>query len=390
MKTPKNGFYGQFGGAFVPEALVPNIKKLQNAFDTYATNKDFLDEFRWLLKNYVGRPSPLYFSKKLSDRYGAKIYLKREDLNHTGAHKINNTLGQILLARRMGARRVIAETGAGSHGVAVATVCALLDLECSVYMGKVDMERQKPNVDRMEFLGAKVIPAMSGSQTLTEAVNEALADWCANADDTFYLLGSAVGPAPYPEMVAYFQSVISAEIRTQLLEHEGRQEPDMVIACIGGGSNAMGAFYHFIDSPAVRLVVAEAGGKGVSSGQTAATLALGKQGVLHGARSLMLQDQAGEVLEPYSLSAGLDYPGIGPLAAYMHSVGRMQAVAPTDEQALQAAFNLSRTEGIIPALESAHALAALDLVDLPKGGVVVVNLSGRGDKDLETYLEHFQ
>ncbi|MEG0468111.1 MAG: tryptophan synthase subunit beta [Mucinivorans sp.] len=390
MKTPKDGFYGQFGGAFVPEALTPNIKKLQNAFDTYAKSEEFLDEFRWLLKNYVGRPSPLYFSKKLSDRYGAKIYLKREDLNHTGAHKINNTLGQILLARSMGAKRVIAETGAGSHGVAVATVCALLDLECSVYMGKVDMERQKPNVDRMEFLGAKVVPAMSGTQTLTDAVNEALADWCANPDETFYLLGSAVGPAPYPEMVAYFQSVISAEIRTQMLENEGREEPDMVIACIGGGSNAMGAFYHFIDSPKVRLVVAEAGGKGVGSGQTAATLALGKEGVLHGARSLMLQNASGEVIEPYSLSAGLDYPGIGPLAAYMYSVGRMEAVAPTDDQALQAAFYLSRHEGIIPALESAHALAALDLIDLPQGGVVVVNLSGRGDKDLETYLEHFQ
>lgn len=389
MKTPKNGFYGQFGGAFVPEALLPNITKLQNAFDTYAKSDEFLEEFRWLLKNYVGRPSPLYFSKKLSEKYGAKIYLKREDLNHTGAHKINNTLGQILLARKMGAKRVIAETGAGSHGVAVATVCALLDLECAVYMGKIDMERQKPNVERMQFLGAKVIPATSGAQTLTDAVNEALGDWCANPDDTFYLLGSAVGPAPYPEMVAYFQSVISAEIRAQMLEHEGREEPDMVIACIGGGSNAMGAFYHFIDSPTVKLVAAEAGGLGADSGKTAASLTKGKEGVLHGSRSLALQDKNGNILEAYSLSAGLDYPGIGPLAAHMYTEGRMDAVAVTDDQALKAAFDLSRTEGIIPALESAHALAALALVDLPKGGVVVVNLSGRGDKDLETYLNHF-
>lgn len=388
-KTPKNGFYGPFGGAFIPEALVPNINKLQNAFDTYAKSEEFLEEFRWLLKNYVGRPSPLYFSKKLSDKYGAKIYLKREDLNHTGAHKINNTLGQILLARTMGAKRVIAETGAGSHGVAVATVCALLDLECVVYMGAVDIERQRPNVDRMEFLGAKVVAATSGAQTLTDAVNEALGDWCNNPNDTFYLLGSAVGPAPYPEMVAYFQSVISEEIRAQLFEHEGREEPDMVIACIGGGSNAMGAFYHFIDSPAVRLVAAEAGGLGVETGRTAATLSLGKEGILHGSRSICLQDANGEVLEPYSLSAGLDYPGIGPLAAYMHSEGRMEAVAITDDEALQAAFELSQSEGIIPALESAHAFAALNRVALPNGGVVVVNLSGRGDKDMETYLKKF-
>lgn len=389
MKTPKNGFYGQFGGAFVPEALVPNITKLQTAFDTYARSEEFLDEFRWLLKNYVGRPSPLYFSKKLSDKYGAKIYLKREDLNHTGAHKINNTLGQILLARRMGAKRVIAETGAGSHGVAVATVCALLDLECTVYMGAVDIERQKPNVDRMKFLGSKVVAATEGTQTLTDAVNAALGDWCNNPDDTFYLLGSAVGPAPYPEMVTYFQSVISEEIRAQLKEHEGREEPDMVIACIGGGSNATGAFYHFIDSPSVRLVAAEAGGHGIETGETAATLTLGKIGELHGSRSLSLQDDKGNVLEPYSLSAGLDYPGIGPLPALLYTEGRMEAVAVTDEQALQAAYELSRLEGIIPALESSHALAALSLVDLPKGGVVVLNLSGRGDKDIETYLKRF-
>lgn len=389
MKTPKNGFYGQFGGTFVPEPLIPNITKLQNAFDTYAKSDEFLEEFRWLLKNYVGRPSPLYFSQKLSNKYGAKIYLKREDLNHTGAHKINNTLGQILLARKMGAKRIIAETGAGSHGVAVATVCALLDLECSVYMGAVDMERQKPNVERMEFLGAKVIPATSGTQTLTDAVNEALMDWCSNPNDTFYLLGSAVGPAPYPEMVAYFQSVISAEIRGQVLEHEGRETPDMVVACIGGGSNAMGAFYHFIDSPEVRLVAAEAGGLGATSGKTAATLTMGKPMELHGSRSLCLQDENGNMMEPYSISAGLDYPGIGPLAAYMYTEGRMEAVAVNDDQALQAAFDLSRAEGIIPALESAHALAALDLIDLPKGGIVVVNLSGRGDKDIETYLHKF-
>ena len=390
LKTPKDGFYGPFGGAFVPEILQSNIDKLKKAFTEHAATEDFQREFRWLLKYYVGRPSPLYFSKKLSDKYGAKIYLKREDLNHTGAHKINNTLGQILLAKRMGAKRIIAETGAGSHGAATATVCALLGLECTVYMGAVDMERQKPNVERMRFLGAKVVPATSGTQTLTDAVNEALGEWCANPEDTFYLLGSAVGPAPYPEMVAKFQSVISEEIRAQLQELEGREEPDMVVACIGGGSNAMGAFYHFIDAPKVALVAAEAGGLGADSGKTAATLTKGKETVLHGSRSLALLNEAGEVEEPYSLSAGLDYPGIGPLPAYLHSLGRMQAVSVNDDQALEAAKLLSQAEGIIPALESAHALAALELVDLPKGGVVVVNLSGRGDKDLDTYLTHFQ
>lgn len=389
IKTPKAGFYGPFGGAFVPEILQSNIDKLQKAFDQYAATEDFQQEFRWLLRHYVGRPSPLYFSQKLSDQYGAKIYLKREDLNHTGAHKINNTLGQILLAKRMGAKRIIAETGAGSHGAATATVCALLGLECTVYMGAVDMERQKPNVERMRFLGAKVVPATSGTQTLTDAVNEALGEWCANPEDTFYLLGSAVGPAPYPEMVAFFQSVISEEIRTQLGELEGREEPDMVIACIGGGSNAMGAFYHFIDSPKVALVAAEAGGLGADSGKTAATLTKGKETTLHGSRSLALLNEQGEVEEPYSISAGLDYPGIGPLAAYMHSIGRLQAVSVNDDQALNAALALSQVEGIIPALESAHALAALELIDLPKGGVVVVNLSGRGDKDLDLYLTHF-
>lgn len=390
IKTPKDGFYGPFGGAFVPEILQSNIDKLQKAFDQYAATEDFQQEFRWLLRHYVGRPSPLYFSQKLSDKHGAKIYLKREDLNHTGAHKINNTLGQILLAKRMGAKRIIAETGAGSHGAATATVCALLGLECTVYMGAVDMERQKPNVERMRFLGATVVPATSGSQTLTDAVNEALGEWCNNPEDTFYLLGSAVGPAPYPEMVAFFQSVISEEIRAQLQELEGRPEPDMVIACIGGGSNAMGAFYHFIDSPKVALVAAEAGGLGVDSGKTAATLTNGQETVLHGSRSLALLDEKGEVVEPYSISAGLDYPGIGPLAAHLYAQGRMQAISVNDDKALDAAFELSQLEGIIPALESAHALAALNLVDLPKNGVVVVNLSGRGDKDLDLYLTHFK
>lgn len=390
IKTPKDGFYGPFGGAFVPEILQSNIDKLQKAFDQYAATEDFQQEFRWLLRHYVGRPSPLYFSQKLSDKHGAKIYLKREDLNHTGAHKINNTLGQILLAKRMGAKRIIAETGAGSHGAATATVCALLGLECTVYMGAVDMERQKPNVERMRFLGATVVPATSGSQTLTDAVNEALGEWCNNPEDTFYLLGSAVGPAPYPEMVAFFQSVISEEIRAQLQELEGRPEPDMVIACIGGGSNAMGAFYHFIDSPKVALVAAEAGGLGVDSGKTAATLTNGQETVLHGSRSLALLDEKGEVVEPYSISAGLDYPGIGPLAAHLYAQGRMQAISVNDDKALDAAFELSQLEGIIPALESAHALAALNLVNLPKNGVVVVNLSGRGDKDLDLYLTHFK
>lgn len=385
--TPINGFYGEFGGVFVPDALLPNIKELTLAFNTYAHSAAFAVEYEDLLKNYVGRPSPLYLSKKLSDKYGCKVYLKREDLNHTGAHKINNTLGQILLARYMGKRRVIAETGAGSHGVAVATVCALLDMECVVYMGEIDMDRQRANVDRMRYLGATVVAATSGAKILSDAVNEALSEWCSHPDDTFYLLGSAVGPAPYPEMVAHFQSVISREIAAQLLEKEGRSEPDMVIACIGGGSNAMGAFFEFIDKPAVRLVAAEAGGMGVETGQTAASLTLGKPSVLHGSRNLVLLDENGDMKEPYSLSAGLDYPGIGPLPAYLYTTGRMQAVAVTDSAAVEAAHFLSIKEGIIPALESAHALAALDMVDLPVGGVVVVNLSGRGDKDLDIFMK---
>ncbi len=385
---PTNGFYGRFGGVFVPEILEKNLNTLSKAFNSYAFSDEFKKEYIDLLQNYAGRPSPLYLSQKMSEKYGTKVYLKREDLNHTGAHKINNTLGQILLARHMGLKRVIAETGAGSHGTAVATVCALLDMECVVYMGAVDMERQKPNVDRMRLLGAEVKAAKSGTQTLADAVNEALGEWCARPDDTFYLLGSAVGPAPYPEMVTHFQSIISEEIARQLQEKEGRSYPDMVIACLGGGSNASGAFYEFIANDKVRLVGAEAGGKGVESGQTAASLNLGRETVLHGSRSLVIVDENGEVKEPYSISAGLDYPGIGPLIAHLYETGRLEAVAVTDDEAIEAARDLCKNEGIIPALESSHGLAAIKKVDLPKNGIVVINLSGRGDKDMDLILNY--
>lgn len=385
---PINGFYGRFGGQFVPEALQKNLDALTVAFHNYAFTDEFKAEFLDLLQNYVGRPSPLYHSKKLSARYGAKIYLKREDLNHTGAHKINNTIGQILLARQMGLKRVIAETGAGSHGVATATVCALLDMECVVYMGAIDMERQRANVERMLMLGAEVKAANSGTQTLGDAVNEALGAWVDSPHDTFYLLGSAVGPAPYPEMVTHFQSIISEEIARQMFEKEGRSYPDMIIASIGGGSNATGAFYDFIANEKVRLVGAEAGGMGIDSGKTAASLTLGRECVLHGSRSLVIVEPSGEVKETYSISAGLDYPGIGPLIAHLYDIGRVEAVAITDHEAIVAARELCRTEGIIAALESAHALAALGRVELPKDGIVVVNLSGRGDKDIELILSH--
>lgn len=382
---PRDGFYGQFGGSFIPAKLQKNIDELNIAFNTYVGNKDFMAEYANLLANYVGRPSPLYLSAKLSAKYGCKVYFKREDLNHTGSHKINNTLGQILLARYMGKRRIIAETGAGSHGVAVATVCALMDMECVVYMGQTDIERQQHNVERMRYLGADVVASVAGSATLTSAVDAALEHWCENSVDTFYLLGSAVGPAPYPQMVAHFQSVISSEIRAQLLQKEGRETPDMVIACIGGGSNAVGAFFNFIEDKDVILVAAEAGGKG--EGQNAASMSYGSEAILHGSRNLVLLDKDKNPIEAYSISAGLDYPGVGPLPAYLYSTGRMKAVATTDSQALDAASMMSRSEGIIPALESAHAIAALELVELPKNGIVVVNLSGRGDKDLALLME---
>lgn len=378
------GFYGDFGGAFVPELLRENLNELENAFYNYQNDLSFQEEFIGLLKDYVGRPSPLYFSKKLSEEYKCSIYLKREDLNHTGSHKINNAIGQILLAKRMGKTTIIAETGAGQHGVATATVCALLDMQCIVFMGEKDMERQAPNVKRMQYLGAEVIPATSGSKTLKDATNEAIRYWI-NHSDAYYLIGSVVGPHPYPQLVTYFQAIISREIKEQLKSKTGKELPTKVIACVGGGSNAAGAFYEFY-SEKVELIAVEAGGKGIDTSFSAATAHLGKMGVLHGSMTLLMQDEYGQVMEPHSISAGLDYPGIGPLHAYTISAGRTNVIAVTDEEALKAAKKLSIKEGIIPALESAHALAALDKMAFNKEDIVVVNLSGRGDKDMETYL----
>lgn len=385
-KEKLEGFYGEFGGAFIPELLHNSIQELKSAFYAIREDKSFRKEYTHLLKDYVGRPTPLYYSKKLSAKYVANIYLKREDLNHTGAHKINNTIGQILLAKRMGKTRVIAETGAGQHGVATATVCALMDMECVIYMGAIDIERQAPNVKRMEMLGAKVIPAVSGSQTLKDATNEAIRDWISNPD-SFYLIGSVVGPHPYPEMVAYFQAVISQEIEQQLLAKTGNAAPDLVIACVGGGSNAAGAFQSFLKDETVELILVEAAGLGLNSGKSAATTALGSTGIIHGSKTLMMQDEYGQIIEPHSISAGLDYPGIGPLHAHLVKSGRATSVAITDEEALKAGLSLTRSEGIIPALESAHALGALDQLEL-RNKTVVINLSGRGDKDLNTYLHH--
>lgn len=385
LPVDENGYYGKFGGAFVPPQLQKNIDELKDAYQKYVDDPEFQKEFRQLLKDYIGRPTPLYKAEKLSERYGTNIYLKREDLCHTGAHKINNAIGSALLAKRMGKKRVIAETGAGQHGVATATVCALLGLECVVYMGELDSQRQRPNVERMKMLGAKVVPATGGTRTLNDAVNEALEAWISDPE-SFYLIGSAVGPQPYPEMVARFQSVISEEIKKQLKEQTGRENPDYVIACIGGGSNAAGAFHHFIADKDVSLIAAEAAGKGVDSGETAATLTAGKKGVLHASKTLVLSDDNGNVQEAYSLSAGLDYPGIGPLHAYLASSGRMQVEAVTDEEALRAAFRLTRDEGIIPALESSHALAVLEKRKFGKDDIVVLNVSGRGDKDMDNYL----
>ncbi|MRJ09909.1 tryptophan synthase subunit beta [Ornithobacterium rhinotracheale] len=383
----KNGYYGEFGGAFVPEMLYPNVQELQENYLKIMESESFKNEFNDLLKNYVGRESPLYFSKKLSEKYGAQIYLKREDLNHTGAHKINNALGQALLAKKLGKHRIIAETGAGQHGVATATACALLDMECIVYMGAVDIERQAPNVARMEMLGAKVVPATSGSKTLKDAVNEALRDWINNPTTTHYIIGSAVGPHPFPDMVARFQSVISEEIKQQLNEKIGRENPDYVIACVGGGSNAAGTFYHFVNEESVKIIGAEASGLGVDSGETAATTALGTVGVLHGFQSLVMQTKDGQVIEPYSISAGLDYPGIGPMHANLFTQKRAEFIPVTDDEALKAAYELTREEGIIPALESSHALAILPKKTFKKEDVVVICLSGRGDKDMATYLK---
>ncbi|MHA6697537.1 tryptophan synthase subunit beta [Chryseobacterium sp. A301] len=392
MKTYKNpdaeGYYGEFGGAFIPEMLYPNVEELKNRYLEIMESKEFQDEYQELLRDYVGRATPLYFAKNLSEKYQTQIYLKREDLNHTGAHKINNALGQALLAKKLGKKRIIAETGAGQHGVATATACALLGLECIVYMGEVDMQRQAPNVARMKMLGASVTPATSGSKTLKDAVNEALRDWINHPTTTHYIIGSVVGPHPFPDLVTRFQSIISKEIKSQLLQKTGAESPDYVIACVGGGSNAAGAFYHFVDDKEVNLIAVEAGGLGTDSGKSAATTALGTLGVLHGSKSLVMQTSDGQVIEPYSISAGLDYPGIGPFHAHLFKEKRAQFYGIKDQEALKAAFELTKLEGIIPALESAHALAVLEKIEFKKTDTVVICLSGRGDKDMETFLNH--
>jgi len=385
----EKGYYGDFGGAYIPEMLYPNVEELRQNYLKIIEDASFQKEFHQLLRDYVGRPSPLYLARRLSQKYKANIFLKREDLNHTGAHKINNTIGQILLAERLGKKRIIAETGAGQHGVATATVCALRGLECVVYMGEVDIKRQAPNVARMKMLGAKVVPATSGSKTLKDATNEAMRDWINNPVDTHYIIGSVVGPHPYPDMVAIFQSIISEETKKQLLEQTGNDQPDYVLACVGGGSNAMGMFYHFIADEKVKLVAVEAGGKGVDSGFSAATTYLGKEGVLHGSRSILMQTPDGQVVEPHSVSAGLDYPGIGPQHAHLFKTGRGQYVSVTDEESLQAGLLLTQMEGIIPAIESAHALAYLEKMTFTGKENVVVCLSGRGDKDMDTYMKYF-
>lgn len=386
FKIDSNGYYGRFGGAYIPEILYHTVTELQQNYEHIIESEEFQAEFNSLLKDYVGRPSPFYHAKRLSKRYGTKIYLKREDLNHTGAHKINNTIGQILIAQRLGKTKIIAETGAGQHGVATATVCALMGMECKVFMGKTDIERQQANVKKMEMLGATVIPVTSGNMTLKDATNEAIRYWCCHPSDTFYIIGSVVGPHPYPDMVARLQSVISKEILEQMQEKEGRDYPDYLIACVGGGSNAAGTIFHYIENDSVKIVLAEAAGLGIDSGESAATIQLGKEGIIHGARTLVMQTDDGQIVEPYSVSAGLDYPGIGALHAHLATTGRAQVEAITDEEALDAALELTRLEGIIPALESAHALGALRKIKFNPDDVVVVTVSGRGDKDMETYL----
>jgi tryptophan synthase beta chain len=385
----EKGYYGDFGGAYIPEMLYPNVEELRLNYLKIINDEGFQKEMHQLLKDYVGRPSPLYLAKRLSQKYNANIFLKREDLNHTGAHKINNTVGQILLAERLGKKRIIAETGAGQHGVATATVCALRGLECVVYMGEVDIKRQAPNVARMKMLGARVVPATSGSKTLKDATNEAMRDWINNPIDTHYIIGSVVGPHPYPDMVGLFQSIISEETKKQLIEQTGNDQPDYVLACVGGGSNALGMFYHFLDDENVKLIAVEAAGKGVSSGFSAATTSLGKEGVLHGSRSILMQTHDGQVVEPHSVSAGLDYPGIGPQHAHLFKTGRGKYVSITDDESLDAGLLLTQLEGIIPAIESAHALAYLEKMTFTGGENVVVCLSGRGDKDMDTYMKHF-
>ena len=386
QQVDENGFYGHFGGAYIPEVLYKTVEDLKHQDLDISESEDFVREYHQLLRDYVGRPSPLYHARRMSERYGCKLYLKREDLNHTGAHKINNAIGQALLAKRMGKRRIIAETGAGQHGVATATVCALMNLPCRIYMGALDVERQHTNVERMRMLGAEVFPVESGNKTLKDATNEAIRDWCCHPADTFYIIGSTVGPHPYPDMVARLQSVISAEIKEQLQEKEGRDYPDYLLACVGGGSNAAGAMFHYLNEERVRLVLAEAGGMGVETGQTAASMQIGTVGILHGSRIKVMQTEDGQIVEPYSISAGLDYPGTGPIHCNLHETGRARVLPVNDDEALRAAYELTRLEGIIPALESSHALALLPKLSFRPDDVVVLNLSGRGDKDLETYL----
>ena len=393
MKTylvDQDGYYGEFGGAYVPEILHRCVEDLKENYLKVLESDDFKQEFQQLLKDYVGRPSPLYLAQRLSERYGCKIYLKREDLNHTGAHKINNAIGQVLLARRMGKTHIIAETGAGQHGVATATVCALMNMPCTVFMGKTDVERQRVNVEKMKMLGAKVEPVTSGNMTLKDATNEAIRYWVSHPEDTYYVIGSTVGPHPYPDMVARLQSVISQEIKAQLLKQEGRDYPDYLMACVGGGSNAAGTIYHYIDDERVQIVLSEAGGKGIETGLSAATIQLGKMGMIHGAKTLVIQNEDGQIEEPYSISAGLDYPGIGPMHANLAQKKRALVMAINDDEALKAAYELTQLEGIIPALESAHALGALPKMKFKPTDIVVLTVSGRGDKDIETYLKHYE
>ena len=386
----ENGFYGDFGGAFIPEMMHANINELKSKYIKISSEESFKKEFGELLKKYVGRPTPLYFAKRLSKKYSTKIYLKREDLCHTGAHKINNTVGQILLAKRLGKNRIIAETGAGQHGVATATVCALMGIKCIIYMGEIDITRQAPNVARMKMLGAEVRPASSGSKTLKDATNEAIRDWINNPIDTHYIIGSVVGPHPYPDMVARFQSVIGNEIKYQLKEMEGNENPNYLIACVGGGSNAAGIFYPYLDNEKVKIICVEAAGKGIESGKSAATSALGKEGIIHGSKTLLMQTQDGQITEPYSISAGLDYPGVGPMHANLYRTGRGKFISIKDKEAMQWGLNLSRTEGIIPAIETSHAFAVLDILKFKKDEVIIFNCSGRGDKDLDTYIDYFK
>jgi len=385
----EKGYYGEFGGAYIPEMLYPNVEELRSRYLDIMKEESFQKEFKELLKEYVGRPTPLYYAKRFSEKYGTKVYLKREDLCHTGAHKVNNTIGQILMAQKLGKNRIIAETGAGQHGVATATVCALMGMECIVYMGEIDIDRQAPNVARMKMLGAKVIPAKSGSRTLKDATNEAIRDWINNPVDTHYIIGSVVGPHPYPDMVARFQAVISEEIKNQLQEKEGKEDPDYVVACVGGGSNAAGAYYHYLDNPDVGIIAVEAAGKGIDSGESAATSALGKAGIIHGSKTLLMQTGDGQITEPYSISAGLDYPGVGPMHANLFTSKRGEFISITDEAAMKAGLELAKLEGIIPAIETSHALAIFETRKFKEDDIVVVNLSGRGDKDLTTYIEYF-